>query len=237
LAKAALVRNELWDAFLVLQPFPDLYPHSELRSVVGDMVWTIGKALSESDRGFWFFWDDRTSGRTALEHLITRHPEHQNGGEALRILGDIAFEDENFELAEQRYRDLMLNQPEGEWFAYAQYRFAMSIAASVQGADYDLDRMEHAVRELRDFLRPRRENPAIVQSAEQTLAQLQAWRASRHLQIADFYRTVGSTFGERHHLELASQAEFAGIEAHTAASARLAAMPANAGSSTSGGGP
>lgn len=209
LASAWQGQGELWEAFLVLEPFPDLYPHSELRPTVVDKVWQIGEALVRSGRGFLFFWSDARAGRTVLEHLITRHPDTQRLADALKILGDLAFEDENYELAQQRFRDLMLNRPDSEWYVYAQYRFAMSIVASLEGPEYDLDRMQHAVRELRDFLATGPENPTIVAEAQATIARLLEWQIDRHLFIASFYRRIDNLPGERHHLEIAASTEFA----------------------------
>lgn len=213
-ANAHVGRGELWEAYLVIEPFPDLYPHSELRPAVVEMEWQIGNTLSKSDRGFLFFWSDQRAARTVLEHLITRHPDTQRLADALKILGDMAFADENYELAQQRFRDLMLNRPDSEWVRYAQYRFAMSIVASLEGPEYDLDRMQHAVRELRGFLASKPENPTIVDEAKRAEQRLLAWQVARHRRIAGFYRRIGNEDGELHHLELAASDEFAGSEGY-----------------------
>ena len=209
--------GELWDAFLVLEKFSDLYPHSELRPTVVEMLWDIGRTLAKSDRGFLFFWSDRHAGQTALEHLITRHPDTPRLADALRLLGDMAYEDGEYEMAQERFRDLMRKHPESEWVKYARFRFAMSIVASLQGPDYDLDKMNHAVRELRDFLAAGPENRDIVTQAEAALARLLEWRAERHLRIADFYRTVGNVSGQRYHLGIAGSSEFEKTSAHARA--------------------
>lgn len=226
LASAWQGKGELWEAYRVIEPFSDLYPHSELRPSVVEMEWQLGEALARSDRGFLFFWSDARAGRTVLEHLITRYPDTPRLADALRILGDMAFTEENYELAQQRFRDLMLNRPDSEWFVYAQYRFAMSIVASLEGPEYDLDRMQHAVRELRDFLATKPENPEIVRSAEDAVARLLQWQVERHLRIAGFYRRIGNVPGQRRHLELAAAPEFAStpnyMEAVTARNALLA---------------
>lgn len=224
-ARALVGTGEQWDAFLVLERFSDDHPHSDLRPIVVDMVWEIGQALAASDRGFLFFWSDRRAGRTVLEHLVTRHPDTTKLADALRILGDMAFADENYELAQARFRDLMLNRPESEWFVYAQYRFAMSIVASLEGPEYDLDRMLHATRELRDFLAGRPENPTIVAEAEAALAQVLEWQVERHLQIAAFYHRVGNPIGRRHHIEIAAGNEFASTSGHAAAVEALGELP------------
>ena len=213
-ANAHVGRGELWEAYLVIEPFPDLYPHSDLRPAVVEMEWQIGNALSKSDRGFLFFWSDQRAARTVLEHLITRHPDTQRLADALKILGDMALADETYELAQQRFRDLMLNRPDSEWVRYAQYRFAMSIVASLEGPEYDLDRMQHAVRELRGFLASKPENPTIVDEAKRAEQRLLAWQVARHRRIAGFYRRIGNEEGEMHHLELAASDEFAGSEGY-----------------------
>lgn len=227
LALASLLqgRGDRWEAFRALETFPDLYPHSDLRPIVVEKVWEIGHALAQSDGGFLFFWSDRRSARTVLEHLITRHPDTPRLADALRILGDMAFESGDYTMAQQRFRDLMLNRPESEWFAYAQYRFAMSIVASLEGPEYDLDRMQHAVRELRDFLRDKPENPEMVRTSEEAVARLLDWQAERHLKIAAFYRTVGNLAGERHHLEIAAGPAFETTSRHAEAVAARDALP------------
>lgn len=226
LARMHLGRGDLWDAYLVLERFPDDHPHSDLRPQVGEMVWDLGSKLAASDGGFLFFWSDRRAGRTALEHLVSRHPDSPHGGDALRILGDMAFADADYVRAQERYRDLMLNYPDSEWFTHAQYRFAMSVVASLEGPDYDLDRMEHATRELRDFLARRPENAEAVAQAETALARVLEWRADRHLRIAAFYRRVGNEPGYRHHVQVAAGPEFANTPFAAAAQEALAAIRA-----------
>jgi outer membrane protein assembly factor BamD (BamD/ComL family) len=159
-----------------------------------------------------------------LEHLITRHPDTQRLADALRLLGDLAYDDGNYELAQERFRDLMRRRPESEWVKYAGFRFAMSIVDSLQGPDYDLDKMNLAVRELSDFLATAPENPELLAKAQAALQQLREWRAERHLSIAAFYRRVGNVDGERYHLEIACRAEFDGTAAHAAALAQQAEL-------------
>lgn len=226
LARVHFGRGDLWDAYLVLERFADDHPHSDLRPQVGEMIWVIGEQLAGSDGGFLFFWSDRRAGRTALEHLISRHPDSPHGGEALRILGDMAFADADYVRAQERYRDLMLNYPDSEWFTHAQYRFAMSVVASLEGPDYDLDRMEHATRELRDFLARKPENAQAVAEAENALARVLDWRADRHLRIAAFYRRVGNEAGYRHHVQVAAGSEFATTAFAATAQAALAEIRA-----------
>lgn len=225
-ARAQLGIGEPFEAFRKLEHFADDHPHSELRPAVTDLLWTIGKQLAESDRGFLFFWSDRRSGRTVLEHLITRHPDTPRLADALRLLGDMAFVDQDYELAQERFNDLLLRRPESEWRVYAQFRYAMSIAASLQGPDYDLDQMGRAARELNSFLASNPESPALVLEARQALAKVVAWQAERHVRIARFYQRVGNDYGARRHLEIAIGDEFRGAPAQAKARELLAGLPA-----------
>jgi tetratricopeptide (TPR) repeat protein len=219
-------KGELWEAFQALEKFADDHAHSELRPAVVEMLWDSGQKLTQSERGFLFFWSDKRAGRTVLEHLVTRYPDTIRMADALRILGDMAYLDGDYELAQQRFKDLILNRPDSEWIVYARYQFAMSIVASLRGPDYDLDRMEHAVRELTDFLADKPENPQIVANAEGALAQVREWQLERHRVIARFYRRVGNQSGERRHLEIAASAEFVGIKGQAEAAQALAELPA-----------
>jgi tetratricopeptide (TPR) repeat protein len=214
LAQARFGLGKAWESFLVLEKFPDQHPHSDLRATVVELVWEIGRTLAGSDAGFLFFWSDRRASRTVLEHLITRHPDTPRLADALRLLGDMAFEDGNYELAQERFRNLLKERPESEWVKYARFRFAMSLFASLEGPDYDLDKMSHAGRELRDFLRETTENPELVNKAREALTQILDWQAERHLQIAAFYRRVGSRIGQRYHLDIAASPEFATTAFH-----------------------
>lgn len=220
-ATGLLLSGEPWDAYLICERFPDRYPHSELRASIAEIEYQAGHVLEKRDGSFLFFYSDRRAARTILEHLITRHPDHGRVPDALRLLGDMAFEDQLYLMAQERYRDLMRRYPDSEWVVYARFRFAMSIVSGLQGPDYDLDQMEHASRELRDFLRGNPENPDFVAQASSSLARLLEWRAERHLRIADFYARVDNPTGHRLHLEYACIEELAATGAGKAARARL----------------
>ncbi|MGE3175688.1 MAG: tol-pal system YbgF family protein [Planctomycetota bacterium] len=224
LARAHLELGAPWQTFLALRDFADDHPHSELRDQVIDLEFRAGSALARSDAGFLFFWSDRRGARTCLEHLITRYPTCVHLADALRILGEMALEDRDYPLAEERFRDLLRRQPESEWAPLARFRFAMSLVGALRGPDYDLERMESATKELRVFLASPPENPQFVAEATAALAQLLDWRSERHVRIADFYRRVGNLPGEIEHLHLASTPEFATTAAADEARRRLAAL-------------
>jgi outer membrane protein assembly factor BamD (BamD/ComL family) len=208
--------QEYFEAFEALQDLPSAYPLSELRPIVMRMLWDLAEALRRRDDGFLFFWSDRTGARTVLEHLTTNYPDSPRVGDALKILGDLAYEDGEFELAQQRYGDLMLNHPD-EWVAYARFRYGMSIVGCLEGAEYDLVRIEEADRELSGFLAGRFENPDMNQAAEATVAMLRNWQITHELGVASFYARIANAPGELHHLERAADARFAATDRHAEA--------------------
>ena len=217
LAQAQLGRGNPWQAFLTLEEFSILYPHSDLRGQAVDVIWNAGKTLIDSDGGFLFFWSDKRAGRTVLEHLITRHPDTQRPADALRILGDMAFDDGDYELAQERYKDIIFSRPESDWRFYAQFRLAMSLVASLRGPDYDLNRMELAAGHLREFLNSNPEGPQMVAETARALQRVKGWQVERHLSVADYYHTLHSIEGERYHLRMAASEQFAGVPGYEAA--------------------
>jgi outer membrane protein assembly factor BamD (BamD/ComL family) len=219
-AQALFGLGQPWEAFLELEEFSMLYPHSDLRSQAVDIIWNAGKMLVESDGGFLFFWSDKRAGRVVLEHLVTRHPDTQRLADALRILGDMAFDNANYELAQERYRDIIYSRPDSDWRFYAQFRLAMSLVASLRGADYDLSRMELAVGHLREFLNSKPESPKMVEAATQALMMVKQWQIQRHLDIADFYQTLKNTEGQRYHLQLATRPAFDQVPGYEQAAER-----------------
>lgn len=236
IAAAEFGRAEYWEAFLVLDSFSDDHPLSELRPQVIELLWSIASALLEQDSSFWIFWSDRAGARAVLEHLITRHPDTQRLADALRILGDMAFDAQDYEMAQIRYREIILERPDSDWRFYANFRFAMSIVAGLRGPDYDLDGMKVAATELRTFLRTATENPGMVREAEQALARVLAWQVRRHLEVAAYYRTLNNQQGQLHHARLATQEEFEGAPGYDEATALLEQLEAEQAAAAPAGG-
>ena len=223
-AKIHLQQDDPWEAYLALREFADNHPHSELRPEAIALEFEAGSRLAKSDRGFWFFWSDKRGAKSCLEHLTTRYPNCPQFPEAMHLLGTLAIEKKDYMLAEERYRELLRRYPDSEWAPLARYQFAMSIYLSLRGPDYDLDRMEAAARELEVYVAGNPENPTFRAEAEAAIATLRDWRSTRHITIADFYRTVDNRPGEVEHLHLAADPQFAGTEAATEAAARLQEM-------------
>lgn len=203
--------EEYWDAFRVAREFVEQHRFSELAGTIEEFEFLTGKALIR---------DDDEDGVTILQHFVERFPASQHAAEAYKLLGEFEFKEENYEIAEVRFSDLLRFHPTSEWAAFARFRLAMTSFLRVRGPEYDFAQMTLARNELRDYLALDPERPEFRRDAQNALAQTEAWLARRHVIIADFYRTVGSAAGERMHLERASVG-FPGTAAGRAAAIRL----------------
>jgi outer membrane protein assembly factor BamD (BamD/ComL family) len=225
LARATYQTGEPWAAFLILRRFPDEFPHSEDRLEVEELVFDIGREMSGSDKTFFIFSSDRADAQQILTHLIQRYPRTTHLADALQILGELAFEDEDFLTAHARFKDLLQQQPDSEWAPLARFRIAMSEFRVLEGPEYDLEQMQRARNELEGFLANPPESPSFVSEARAALQVVVSWMAERHLLIADFYKTIDNPVGELHHLQVASR-DFADTDSGKIAAERLAALAA-----------
>ena len=223
LARATYHTGEPWAAFQLLRRFPDDHPHNEDRLEVEQLVFDIGEELSRSDKKFFIFSSDRADSQVILTHLIQRYPRTTHLADALQILGEMAFEDEDYLRAHARFKDLLQQQPDSEWAPLARFRIAMSEFRVLEGPEYDMEQMLLARNELESFLANPPESPSFVSEARAALQVVVSWMAERHLMIADFYKTIGNPVGERHHLQMASR-EFTDTDSGKTATERLATL-------------
>lgn len=205
LATALHRAGESWDAFEVIRDFPKSYPVSRFVEEVADLEFAIGRALITSDWSFLFFASDADDGQAVLEHFTQVYPWHDALPDALRLLGQKAFAEGAWNLARQRFEQLVLARSDSEWIPLARYSIAMARYRALSGPDYDLAELERAHNELRDFLSSGIENVRFQRSAQEALAVVRGWLAVRHVHVADFYARVGNERGERHHLKLAAE--------------------------------
>lgn len=223
LARATQGTGQPWGAFQIIRGFSEEFPHSDLRLAVEQLIFECGRQLSESDKSFFIFSSDRADARVVLEHLILRYPRTTWLADALQILGEMAFEDEEYTLALTRFKDLLQQQPDSEWAPLARFRIAMSEFRVLHGPAYDMEQMERAHNELLSFLAHPPERPDFVDEARAAVTVVVDWMTERHLMIADFYKTIGNPYGERFHLRLAAE-QFPDTDAGRTAAERLSQM-------------
>ncbi len=213
-----------WRAYTKeLRSFPDDHPFSRLRPDVAKLQFQIGAFLCQSDGSFWPFYNDKNRGRNVLEHFILHYSHNPLMADALRILGDLAFDEQDYPLAQQRFTQLVTHDKDSEWVTLASFRVAMCHFLSLEGPDYDLQEMEKAHNELRDFLAGRVEQPRFKSTAIEALRIVKQWLAKKHLIIADFYWRVENRQGAVHHTRLAAN-RYPETEAGLNASYRLESL-------------
>ncbi len=197
-----LAAGEPWQAFRVVRSFAQDFPFSEERRAEEDLEFEAGRQLIGKDPSFLGFGDGPRAGRRVLEHLITNHPRNAHQADALRLLGEQAYEEEDWPLALARFKELL--QLDRKWFDLARFRIAMSLHRALEGPDYDVEAMKKAQNELRAFLVDSPEQVAMVEEATAAEEQVTRWIASHYLSVAVFYETVDNSTGRARHLELAA---------------------------------
>jgi tetratricopeptide (TPR) repeat protein len=194
-------RNDPWAGYGRIRDFVQKHQFRRHSQELADLMFQIGETLALSDAGFLFFWSNRVRGRAVLKDFVSHYPTNPHENDAQYRLGEMSFEDGDYEDARQRFAKIIFDSV---WSTKAAFRVAMCYYRALEGPDYDLGEMEKAKNELTDFLASRVENPAYRAAAEQALSTVRAWLARKHVLIADFYFEVGNQRGGRHHLRLAS---------------------------------
>ena len=200
-AEALLQTGEPWDGFEQIRSFGEDHRFSEWMPRVEDTHFRIGRQLIESDASWFIFGSDRDDGEIVLQEFVERYSANPHVPDALRLLGDLAFDEERWQEARRRYEQILAESPGSEWAPLAAFRRVMSIHADLLGPEYDLPEMLRARNELRDYLATEPEREDFRAPAAAALAEVDDWVGQRHMIDAEFYRTVGNEPGERFHLE------------------------------------
>ena len=205
LARSLMEIGEPWDAFKIIENFNEEHPFGRYLSTVQDIEFKAGAQLIKSDISFWIFSSDEEDGRIILEHFTIHHPRRGDLlPDALRLLGECAFSNEQWNEARKWFQRLISNHPQSEWKVLARFRVAMCRFNLLVGPQYDIEAMSRARNALSDFLELETENPAFVATTGAALRTVERWLALKHIDIAEFYETVGNHQGHIHHLEKAA---------------------------------
>lgn len=224
-AEALFQTGDEWEAFRQIREFQDEHRFSEFAPRVEDLHFRIGATLIQSESGGFLFGSDQDDGEIVLDEFVERYPTSPHTDDGLRLLGELAADEERWFDAQRRFERLIQEHPDSEWRALAEYRRVMALHAQLLGPAYDLPSMLQTRNELRDYLAAGPERPEFREGAATALAEVKDWVARRRLLDADFYRTVGNEYGERFHLELLV-ADSPGHPLVEVARRRLAAMEA-----------
>lgn len=200
LAQTYFKLGEYYDCYTVLKDFVRLHPASRYSSAVEELMWGAGAHLATTGRTFLLFVDDLADAQKILESFIVQFPKSRHLPGALYVLGEAAYLHEDWELAIERYRDLLDQAPTSEWREKASHRLAMARFNQLTGPDYDAEALAEAERELTAFLQSNPKMQDYINEARQALATVVLWRNDKDMRIAKFYITVGNDFGARYHL-------------------------------------
>lgn len=203
LGKAYYMTGDSWTAYKEIKNFAQDHPSSPTAEVA-DVHLKAGLQLLKSEGGFLFFYSDKKRGRQVLGDFLIYYHYSPRVPDVLHELAESAFRDEDYELAKERYSQLIQDYKSSEWVTLARFRVAMCYFYRLEGPAYDLGEMTRARNELRDFLATPTENPKMVKQARDALALVQEWLGQKHVMIADFYRTIDNRYGTLHHLRIAA---------------------------------
>lgn len=203
LGKAYYMSGDSWRAYKEIKGFPQDFPSSPTAEVA-DVQLKAGLQLLKSHGGFLFFYSDKKRGRQVLEDFLVYYHYSPRIPDVLHQLAESAFQDQDYELARERYTQLIQEYKSSEWVTLARFRVAMCYFHRLQGPDYDLGEMTRARNELRDFLATPNENPKMVERAQGALRVVQEWLGKKNLLIADFYATIKNRYGTLFHLRIAA---------------------------------
>lgn len=200
LAGAQLGRGKAYKAYKVIRNFQDDHRFSQWSDQVEDLHFRIGETLIRSDVSYWVFGSDADDGEAVLVDFVTRFPTNRHVTDALQLLGELAFREKRWLIARERFRRIVSEYPSSEWVALARYRLAMAGYHALVGPEYDHVETRLTRNELRDYLATSPERPEFRLEAEQALARVEGWLATRHDTNARFYRRIGNRPGELFHL-------------------------------------
>lgn len=209
-------------------------PASEAQHVEQRLL-EIGVELLEGRTRVLLIFTDRGRGEVTLENLAFTGQFRATRAEALARLAEYRYEKAEFAEAAIFYAGLL--DPTLAGLGYedqAAFRLGMCAAARVEDGKLNgtliLQGLDQFAAYLRDF-------PSGLHRAEAEAesTRLRDLYGRYHLMLADYYRRIGNTAGERHHLRIASGEELAGqrdaadylrdTKAAAEAAARLAALP------------
>ena len=200
-AEALWRTGKAWKAFRTIRTFPDDHRFSPYAPQVEEVHFRTGAELIQGESTYFLFGSDRDDGELILSEFVERYATSRHADDALRLLGELAVEEERWFDAQRRFEQLIQDHPTSEWASLASFRRVMAIHAELLGPEYDLPSMLRARNELRDYLATAPERPEFQAAASGAYEQVFGWILERHRIDADFYRTIGNAYGERFHLQ------------------------------------
>ena len=193
-----------WKGFKAIRKFAEEHRFSDYLPQVEELQYRIGKQLMKSTTGYWIFGSDKEDGEVVLTEFVQRFSANLHVPEALKMLGDLAFEEKRYFIARERYKQILKEFPHSEWAALARFKIPIAQFHGLIGPQYNLEEMQLTRRELQDYLDTNPERPEFREEAQKAQQTVIDWIAQRHVIIANFYRTIENRDGEVLHLQIAA---------------------------------
>jgi len=227
-AQALHALGRPWDAYLASKAFAEKYPTSARRSEIARILHEIGLAYDRDPSALpvlgWF--PKRRSAVPVFETLVENFPKGDEADEALRRIGALRFEEEEWIEARTAYERLLKGYPGSEWADLAEFRIGICHLKEAHSPSLDLREMRKAREALEGYLKNRPEGSR-RREAEASLAQVLEMLAEREWRTGDFYRRIGNAFGARNHWKSAVSG-YPGTKGADKAAAALRSMEAEA---------
>ncbi|MFT5733180.1 MAG: hypothetical protein ACJA2W_002216 [Planctomycetota bacterium] len=197
-ARLLLEDDERSEAYRLIQRIDQRYPSHALREEAGDLLWDIGNSYANDKRRrlFLFPYSNRAPG--VFEYLSTEFPTHEKSDEALVMLAEIYSADRLFDLAIDKYRELVLWSPGSPYRISSEAEIPRLRLADLDGPAYDRSAMLLAMRELEAWIADYGQHK-LRPDVDRTLVDCLQRLADNDLIVAKFYRTVKSPEGARQH--------------------------------------
>ncbi len=224
-ARAFIARGKAEESWKILKRLDERFPLHHERAAAGRLLVESGLALSHDDRSWWIFWSARDEGAACLEYLVLNHPAESRCDEAYARLGELYSEDNQLEIAIERYSDLVLYHPKSRLWATAQARIPNLRLELLDSPEFDRNGLILALDELDDWVGRFPTHPMLDEVLLTRLDCLRRLSAS-DIGIARFYERIGNATGRIYHAERAQELAQEAGDARLADAANMLKEPA-----------
>ena len=220
-ARMRLEEGRPYKAFKLIKKVDSQYPLHHERREAGEILARAGLALADDPWSFLGLFRRRDDGIEVLEYLVVNYPSEARCDEAYFKLGVVYAEDGLWDLARQRFEDLVLNYRGSPLAVQAEALIPRMRLLAIQSPEYDRSQLVKARVELETWLE-RHAGSDLEPSVRIDLADCLQRLVEGDLSIARFYHRVHRSFGARFHAQRALEvADRAGSERLVARAASM----------------
>ncbi len=207
-ARLYLDTDRPYKSYRLLKKLETQYPRHHGRAEAGAILLEAGLKLADDPSGWWL-WQARDDGVEVLEYLVLNYPSERRCDLAFRKLALCYAEDRKYELAIQRYEELVLSHIDSPLVVEAQAGIPHLRLLALESPEYDRKELLRARKELEAWIATQSGaefEPQVKLDYADCLQRL----VESDLGIARFYERIDRGWGARFHaqraLELAREA-------------------------------